>query len=71
MLVAKLMTLRHDERVPLGPPDGNRDGNPVRPQRSVSARKADSGTHGGGGAGKILKKIQAWLSIRRQGVRRR
>jgi hypothetical protein len=24
----------------------------------------------GGGAGKILKKIQAWLSIRRQGVRR-
>jgi len=66
MLVAKLMTLRHDERVPLGPPDGN----PVRPQRSTSARKADSGTHGGG-AGKILKKIQAWLSIRRQGVRRR
>ncbi|MFC4148063.1 hypothetical protein ACFO0M_17550 [Micromonospora mangrovi] len=36
----------------------------------TSARKADSGTHGGG-AGKILKKIQAWLSIRRQGVRRR
>jgi hypothetical protein len=33
--------------------------------------KADSGTHGGGGAGKILKKIRAWLSIRRQGVRRR
>ena len=33
--------------------------------------KADSGTHSGGGAGKILKKIQAWLSIRRQGVRRR
>jgi hypothetical protein len=27
-------------------------------------------THGGGGAGKILKKIQALLSIRRQGVRR-
>jgi hypothetical protein len=24
-----------------------------------------------GGAGKILKKIQAWLSIRRQDVRRR
>lgn len=67
MLVAKLMTLRHDERVPLGPPDGN----PVRPQWSTSARKADSGTHGGGGAGKILKKIQAGLSIRRQGVRRR
>jgi hypothetical protein len=37
----------------------------------TSARKADSGTHGGGGAGKILKKIRAWLSMRRQAVRRR
>ena len=36
----------------------------------TSARKADSGTHGGGGAGEILKKISAWLSIRRQDVRR-
>jgi hypothetical protein len=43
----------------------------VGPLECTSARKADSGTHGGGGAGKILKKIQAWLSIRRQGVRRR
>jgi hypothetical protein len=42
----------------------------VGPLECTSARKADSGTHGGGGAGKILKKIQAWLSIRRQGVRR-
>jgi hypothetical protein len=31
---------------------------------------AGSGTHGGVGA-EILKKIQAWLSIRRQDVRRR
>ena len=43
----------------------------VGPLECTSARKADSGTHGGGGAGKVLKKIQAWLSIRRQGVRRR
>ena len=41
------------------------------PLECTSARKADSGTHGGGGAGKILKKIQGWLSIRRQAVRRR
>ena len=41
------------------------------PLECPSAYKADFGTHGGGGAGKILKKIQAWLSIRRQGVRRR
>ena len=41
------------------------------PLERTSARKADSGTLGGGGAGTILKKIQAWLSIRRQGVRRR
>ena len=40
------------------------------PLECTSARKADSGTHGGGGAGRILKKILAWLSIRRQGVRR-
>ncbi len=42
----------------------------VGPLECTSAREADSGTHGGGGAGKILKKIQACLSIRRQGVRR-
>ena len=40
------------------------------PLECTSARKADSGTHGGAGAGKILKKIRARLSIRRQGVRR-
>jgi len=31
----------------------------------------DSGTHGGGAARKFSKKIEAWLSIRRQDVRRR
>jgi len=41
------------------------------PLECTSARKSDSGTYGGGGAEKILKRIRAWLSIRRQGVRRR
>jgi hypothetical protein len=31
----------------------------VGPLECTSARKAAAGTHGGGGAGKILKKIQA------------
>jgi hypothetical protein len=31
----------------------------VGPLECTSARKADSGTHGGGGAGKVLKKILA------------
>ena len=47
-----------------------RDGASGRPLECTSAREADSGAHGGGGAGIILRKIQAWLSIRRQGVRR-
>ena len=41
------------------------------PFECTPARGADSGTHGGGGAGRISKKIRAWLSIRRQDVRRR
>lgn len=41
------------------------------PMECTSARRSDCGTHGGGAAGRISKKIQAWLSIRRQGVRRR
>ncbi len=57
-------------RHPVAPLRGETE-RPVGPLECTSARKADSGTHGGGGAGKILKKIQAWLSIRRQGVRRR
>jgi hypothetical protein len=35
-----------------------------------STPSGHSGTHGGG-AGKILKRVQAWLSIRPQDVRRR
>ena len=54
---------------PVSPRSGETE-RQVGPLECTSARKADSGTHGGGGAGKILKKIQAWLSIRRQGVRR-
>jgi len=49
---------------------GARQKRQVGPLECTSARKADFGAHGGGGAGKILKKFQAWLSIRRQDVRR-
>ena len=59
-----------DGRHPVAPLRGDTD-RQVGPLGGTPAREADSGTHGGGGAGKILQKIQAWLSIRRQGVRRR
>jgi hypothetical protein len=37
----------------------------------TSGRKADCSTYHRGATKKILEKVWAWLSIRRQGVRRR
>jgi hypothetical protein len=72
--VAAVIDLKHalgvGGRHPVAPLRGETE-RQVGPLECTSARKADSGTHGGGGAGKILKEIQAWLSIRRQDVRRR